>query len=118
MKGRYLTAALGALLLGVTSLGAAPEKVIVVLDKQGKPNLAPVIAWLERGWTVKEHSSSIAGDNGNIYPPHVLLVFVLSPPANGELPPTTEDQRIAEIRAEYARKRAEWLAKQPKVEKP
>jgi hypothetical protein len=113
------------LTLGVGALEAAPEQVVAILSNTGKaPDLTQLTALLNRGWIVKQHSSTLSGDGMF---PNVLLVFIMSPPSDEVLSRTEaqllaeaqkqEERRLAEVRMEYARKRAEWLAKQPKVEK-
>jgi hypothetical protein len=105
------------LLLLALPLFAAPERIVVVRDYN--TDLPLVQNMLKEGWTVKHQSARGVSLNS------LIIVFTLIPPeallterAYLEKARADEEQRLAEVRASYARKRAEWLAKQPKVEKP
>lgn len=95
----------------------AAERVVVARDFD---DLNRVNGMLNAGWTVK-HQSAIGVTVNSL-----VVVFTLIPPDPVLLTEkehqakarADEEKRLAEVRSEYARKRAEWLAKQPKVEKP
>ena len=90
-----------------------PERVIVIANST---DVSPVTRLLNDGWTVKFQSVALANMDAQ-QETQTLLVFTLTPPSDGVFA-AIEAKRAVAVKEAFEKKRAEWLAKQPKVEKP
>ena len=100
-------------LLLVQLPAAEPERVIILVNTE---DTKPVDTLLKAGWVVKHQSVAMAPYDGFARSYHSLIVFTLVPPAP-EVTAAAQAKKEADTKALAAKRRAEWLAKQPKVEK-
>lgn len=88
------------LALASASFASQPERIVIV--KTGE--IAKVQAMLDAGWTVKAQSSTL--ENGRRLTDNAIHVFTLVPPA-----PSYEAAQAAQKAEDFAKRRAEYLAK-------
>jgi uncharacterized protein YcnI len=105
---------LAVLALAICSACFASEKIVTATGT----DFSNIQKMLDDGWTVKAQSSVVAKTYnmaGGHDTSELLHVFTLAAPSDFA---EREAKRAADAKAAFDRKRAEWLAKQPKVEKP
>lgn len=96
------------LLIAMATSMVAAERIVTARGT----DFSRVQKLLDSGWTVKAQSSTYDHFGNVLSSEKMFHVFTLVSP-----PPEVEAKIAAEKRAEFEKKRAEWLAKQPKPER-